>query len=126
MPEEVPIIEQNRLEFQNILEEIFKIFREADGQQHVYYQPDTNTKLHYPCAIYVRDGEKSYNANNGRYIINWSYRVTIIDPDPISSCINAEHTRTIIDAISALPKSSYIRHFVNDNLNHDVFKIYYK
>lgn len=126
MTEEMSILHRDRLGLQNILEEIFRIFHEADGQQHVYYQPDSNIKLHYPCVVYVRDGEVPYIADNKRYCTNWSYRLTIIDPDPISSCINSEGTKTIIDAISELPKCSYIRHFVNENLNHDVFKIYYK
>ena len=126
MVEDTPILYRDRLGLQNILENIFQIFHEADGYQHVYYQPDTNTKLHYPCVVYVRDGEVPYRADNKHYVTNWSYRLTIIDIDPVSSCINAEGTKTIIDAISELPKCSYIRHFVNDNLNHDVFKIYYK
>ena len=126
MTEETPILYRDRLGLQNILEEIFRIFSEEDGYQHVYYQPDTNIELHYPCVVYVRDGEVPYRADNGKYCTNWAYRLTIIDRDPISSCINAEGTRTIIDAISELPKCSYIRHFVNENLNHDVFKIYYK
>jgi hypothetical protein len=126
MAEDTPVLHRDRLGLQNVLEEIFRIFHEADGYQHVYYQPDTNIKLHYPCVVYTRDGEVPYRADNNRYVTNWSYRLTIIDPDPVSSCIDANHTKTIIDAISELPKCSYIRHFVNDNLNHDVFKIYYK
>lgn len=126
MPNEAPFLYRDRQSLQNILENIFEIFRAADGYQHVYFQPDTNVKLHYPCVVYTRDGDVPFRADNNHYISNWSYRLTVIDPDPISSCINAEGTKTIIDAISELPKCSYIRHFVNDNLNHDVFKIYYK
>jgi hypothetical protein len=126
MPDEMPTIHRDRLGLQSILEEIFSIFREADGYQHVYYQPDTNVKLHYPCVVYNRDGDVPYGADNRNYVTNWSYLLTVIDQDPISSCIDAKGTKTIIDAISELPKCSYVRHFVNDNLNHDVFKIYYK
>lgn len=126
MPEETPTLHRDRLGLQNILENIFQIFRETDGYQHVYYQPGANVTLHYPCVVYMRDGDSPLYADNRRYRTSWSYKLTIIDPDPVSSCINAEGTKTIIDAISELPKCSYIRHFVNDNLNHDVFKIYYK
>lgn len=126
MAEETPTLYRDRLGLQNILEEIFRIFSEEDGYQHVYYQPDSNVKLHYPCVVYKREGKISNKADNKEYIGSWSYKMTIIDPDPISSCINAEGTKTIIDAISELPKCSYIRHFVNENLNHDEFKIYYK
>lgn len=126
MSNENPILYRDRLGLQNILEEIFRIFREEDGYQHVYYQPGANVTLHYPCVVYMRDGDNALYADNSRYRTSWSYKLTIIDTDPISSCIDAEKTKTIIDAISELPKCSYIRHFVNDNLNHDVFKIYYK
>lgn len=126
MPEETPTLHRDRLGLQNILENIFQIFREADGYQHVYYQPGANVTLHYPCVVYMRDGDSPLYADNGRYGTSWSYKLTVIDADPISSCIDVEKTKTIIDAISELPKCSYVRHFVNDNLNHDVFKIYYK
>jgi hypothetical protein len=117
---------RDRSGLQSILEEIFSIFQEADGHQHVYFQPPANIKLHYPCVVYKRDGNKPTWADNGKYFNSWSYQLIIIDQDPISSCINADKTKTIIDAISELPKCSYIRHYVVDNLDHDVFKIYYK
>lgn len=126
MSGETPALHRNRLELQSILEEIFRIFSDEDGYQHVYYQPGPNVTLHYPCVVYTVDGYSPYRADNKKYVTNWSYRLTIVDPDPISSCINEEKTKTIIDAISELPKCSYIRHFVNENLNHDVFRIYYK
>lgn len=125
-PESGSILHRDRLGLQNVLEEIFRIFREKDGYQHVYYQPGANITLHYPCVVYMRDGNTVIHADNKNYGTNWSYRLTIIDDDPVGSFVNSEQTKTILDAISELPKCSYIRHFVNDNLNHDVFKIYYK
>jgi len=121
-----PRIVRDRSGLQEVLEEIFSIFHEADGFQHVYFQPGAKITLHYPCVVYKRDGDKPIWADNRKYLDNWSYQLVIIDKDPISSRINAEGTKTIIDAISELPKCSYIRHYVVDNLNHDMFKIYYK
>lgn len=117
---------RDRSGLQEILEEIFSIFSEADGKQHVYFQPPSKVMLNYPCVVYKRDGNRPTWADNRKYNNHWSYQLIIIDKDPISSRINAEGTKTIIDAISELPKCSYIRHYVVDNLNHDVFKIYYK
>lgn len=117
---------RDRSGLQEILEEIFSIFHEADGKQHVYFQPPSKVLLNYPCVVYKRDGNRPTWADNRKYNNHWSYQLIIIDTDPISSRINAEGTKTIIDAISELPKCSYIRHYVVDNLNHDVFKIYYK
>lgn len=121
-----PRIVRDRSELQHILEEIFSIFSEADGFQHVYFQPGANITIHYPCVIYKRDGSRPLYADNKKYLENWSYMLDIADYDPIGSRINAEGTKTIIDAISELPRCSYIRHYVMDNINHDVFKIYYK
>ena len=121
-----PRIVRDRSGLQTILEEIFSIFHEADGFQHVYFQPGANITLRYPCVVYKRDGDRPTYADNRKYLDQWSYQLIVIDCDPISSRINAEGTKTIIDAISELPKCSYIRHYVVDNLNHDVFKIYYK
>lgn len=121
-----PRIVRDRSGLQTILEDIFSIFHEADGFQHVYFQPGANITLHYPCVVYKRDGDRPTYADNGKYLYQWSYQLIVIDRDPISSRINVEGTKTIIDAISELPKCSYIRHYVVDNLNHDMFKIYYK
>lgn len=121
-----PRIVRDRSGLQTILENIFSIFHEADGFQHVYFQPGANITLHYPCVVYKRDGDRPTYADNRKYLDQWSYQLIVIDRDPISSRINAEGTKTIIDAISELPKCSYIRHYVVDNLNHDMFKIYYK
>lgn len=117
---------RDRSELQDVLEEIFSIFHEADGYQHVYFQPPANITLHYPCVVYKRDGNKPIWADNRNYRNSWSYQMIIIDNDPISSCVDEEGTKTIIDAISELPKCSYVRRYVVDNLNHDVFKIYYR
>lgn len=125
MDEESNLV-RDRLELQMILEDIFKKFHEADGHQHVFFQPGPNVTLHYPCVVYKRDGNRPMFADNNRYITHWSYQMIIIDQDPISSCIDNAGTKTIIDAISELPRCSYIRHYVVDNLNHDMFKIYYK
>ena len=121
-----PRIVRDRSGLQTILENIFSIFHEADGFQHVYFQPGANITLHYPCVVYKRDGDRPTYADNRKYLDQWSYQLIVIDQDPISSRINVEGTKTIIDAISELPKCSYIRHYVVDNLNHDMFKIYYK
>ena len=121
-----PRIVRDRSGLQTILENIFSIFHEADGFQHVYFQPGANITLHYPCVVYKRGGDRPTYADNGKYLDQWSYQLIVIDRDPISSRINVEGTKTIIDAISELPKCSYIRHYVVDNLNHDMFKIYYK
>jgi hypothetical protein len=97
-----------RLELQTLLESL------ADN---VYFQPPNNAEIKYPCIIYSRDAAKSEHADNTPHIFTWRYEVTIIDRDPDS---------VIPDLVAALPMCIFNRHFTADNLNHDVFNLYWK
>lgn len=82
---------------------------------NVYFQPPENLKLAYPCIVYELEQIETFYANNVPYADYDRYSVTVIDRDPESSI-----TRQIV----ALPMCRHERHFVNDNLHHDVFTIY--
>jgi len=98
-----------RLKLQELLEEIL-------GTRNVYFQPPANVKMNYPAIVYQRDALDSKFAGNRPYSLTKRYEVTIIDRDPDSS---------IPDRVAALPLSSFSRHFVVDNLNHDVYTLYF-
>ena len=83
---------------------------------HVYFQPPTNIKLEYPCIKYERDDEFALHAGNELYYHRKRYLITVIDSDPDS---------TLPDAVRALPYCAFDRHYVGDNLNHDVFNLYF-
>lgn len=86
------------------------------ASKHVYYQPPENFKMEYPCILYEKDRPDVRHANDGRYI-NWpKYTATVIDRDPDGR---------IPDKLLTLPYCSFDRRFINDNLYHDVFTIYY-
>ena len=72
--------------------------------------------MNYPAIVYQRDALDSKFAGNRPYSLTKRYEVTIIDRDPDSS---------IPDRVAALPLSSFSRHFVVDNLNHDVYTLYF-
>lgn len=82
---------------------------------NVYFQPPENLKLVYPCIVYELEQIIALYANNLPYTDRARYSVTVIDRDPESS---------ITSQIAALPMCRHERHFVNDNLHHDVFTIY--
>ena len=86
------------------------------GSRNVYFQPPEGFKMSYPCIVYERERIESEHANNKPYIHNKRYSVTIIDKDPESP---------IPDMIASLAKCQHERHFVSDNLHHDVFTRYY-
>lgn len=98
----------NRVELQSLLEETL-------GSDHVYYQPPASLRMVYPAIVYSRyDVEKDY-ANNGTYLKYPSYQITVIAKDPDCDAV---------DKVADLPMCRYDRHYVADNLNHDVFTIY--
>ena len=91
-------------------------FEEILGSRNVYYNPPASVKMKYPAIVFNRSKFDDKHANNDTYIRSYRYEVTVIDGDP--DC-------AFIDAISRLPKCSYDRHFVSDNLHHNTFTLYY-
>lgn len=99
----------SRLDLQTQLEELL-------GSRNVYYQPPESIKLNYPCIIYELNRIRNLSANNNKYKINRSYRLTLIDRDPDSD---------LVEPILELPMCSFDRSFSSDGLTHFVFEIYY-
>jgi hypothetical protein len=83
---------------------------------NVYFQPPTNIKLEYPCIIYKRDFAHTKVADNMSYDHKLRYAITIIDQDPDSE---------IPEKVAAMPMSVFNRFFTVDNLNHDVYNVYF-
>lgn len=96
-----------RLQLQSLLEILC---------ENVYFQPPSSVQMQYPCIVYNRDFESTQYAGNLPYRRDKRYQVTVIDRDPDS---------TIPDQVGKLPKSAFVRSFVADNLNHDIFSIYF-
>lgn len=86
------------------------------GAENVYYQPPTGLKMKYPCICYERSKIRNAAANDKVYIQRFFYQITVIDTDPDSE---------MTAAVAKLERVSHDRHFVSDNLHHDVFTIYY-
>ncbi len=99
----------DRVDLQSILENILKT-------DHVYFQPPSSTNMIYPCIIYSRNSEKTEFANNTVYASKKSYTVIVLDKNPDSK---------IPDEIRKLPYCTFNRHYIADNLNHDVYTIFY-
>lgn len=105
-----------RLELHEILCEIINITEASNGNKHVYYQPPESLKLKYPAIVYSKNDINNIFADDLVYNQSHSYEITVIDKDPDSK---------IVYEISKLPRIRYDRHFVSDNLNHDVFTLIY-
>ena len=100
----------SRLSLQSELEALL-------GSRNVYFQPPESIRLNYPCIIYSRSSGEIEFANDMPYGYTKSYDVTIIDQDPDSEFVDKMYM--------AFPMIRFNRHYTSDNLNHDVFTIFY-
>lgn len=98
-----------RLDFHERLVELL-------GSRAVYFQPPSNIKMRYPCLVYERDYAKDQYADNIAYSHKLRYAVTFIGADPDSD---------IPEKLAQLPYSKFARHFASDDLNHDVYNVYF-
>lgn len=100
---------RDRLKLQAILEEKL-------GSSNVYFQPPASVRMKYPAIVYSRSDIDNRFADNSPYSQEKAYTVTVIDKDPDSK---------IVDRIASLPKCMYDRNYRVENLNHDVFTLFY-
>lgn len=96
--------------------ELHELLCEALGSRNVYFQPPESIKMKYPAIVYSRNRIVDNHANDEIYKRSLAYSITVIDDDPDSE---------IVERVSRLPLCSFDRHFTSENLNHDVFTIYY-
>lgn len=86
------------------------------GSENVYFQPPPSIQMSYPCIVYRRSRIETEHANNKPYSHRKRYTITVIDKDPDS---------LLPDLVSDIPTASFDAHYAVDNLNHDVFTIYF-
>lgn len=98
------------------VEELQLYLESVLGSSNVYFQPPESMKMSYPAIVYCRTKIDNKHANNRVYLQSKAYQLTVIDKDPDSK---------IVKKVSKLPLCSFDRHFTSNNLNHDVFTLYY-
>lgn len=98
-----------RVKLQELLEELI-------GSSNVYFQPPANIKMNYPCIVYKRDYIWQEYADNSPYSNTKRYLLSYIDRNPDSN---------MVDKLANLPLCNFNRNYVADNLNHDVFDLYF-
>lgn len=84
--------------------------------ENVYFQPPTNVRLKYPCIIYKRDFADTKFADDNPYNLTIRYMVTVIDQNPDSD---------IPSKVASMPMCLFNRFYTADNLNHDVYNLYF-
>ena len=83
---------------------------------NVYYQPPESVRINYPAIIYSRERNSSLKADNINYLSRHQYKIIVIDKNPDSE---------IVEEISQLPYCRFSSHYTQNNLNYDVFSLYY-
>ena len=99
----------DRLDLQSLLEELLE-------SRNVYYQPPESVKMQYPAIRYSKKKIESVHADDSKYLMRDCYELIVISRTP-------DHP--VIEKLILLPYCSFDRHYVVDNLNHDVFTLYY-
>ena len=103
-----PNLEQRSQKWQATFEELLE-------SRNVYYNPPASVKMKYDAIVFNRSRIENSFASNSVYMQSYRYEVTTITKDPDA---------LVIDKISKLPRCTHERHFVSDNLHHNLFYIY--
>ena len=90
----------------------------GDANRVYYQRPGGATvKMEYPCIRYTKDrGDHEY-ADNKNYHYTQGWQIMYIDPYPESDIPDI-----LLDSFQMI---EYDRHYVADNLNHDVLFVYF-
>lgn len=93
------------------------IFKEILGSGNVYFNPPESLKLNYPCIVYNYDSGDSIFADDSAYQFNRKYSAQYISKkadDIMSDRIATE-----------IPMCTMGRNFIQDNMYHYNYTIYY-
>ena len=96
--------------------ELNAAFEQMLGSKNVYIQPPSNVRMKYPAIVYTRIGIDPIRADNGVHKLTTEYEVVVIDSAPNSN---------LVYQMAYFPLCRHTRHYEQDNLNHDVFRIFY-
>jgi hypothetical protein len=83
---------------------------------NVYFQPPASVEMVYPAIVYELDRADTQFADDRPYKVTKQYSLQLISQNP---------DEILFDALAALPMCAHERHFVADNLNHEVFNIFF-
>ena len=99
----------SRLKLQTLLENYL-------GSRNVYYQPPESLKMEYPCIRYSKARPDVKHADNVKYLNKDRYEIIVIDRRPDNKVIND---------LLTMSYSSFDRHYVSNNLHHDIINLYF-
>lgn len=89
---------------------------ENESKKRVYFQPPESIKIEYPAIIYSRSRIENLHASNSIYKQDRAYEIIVIDSNPDSP---------VVGKMSIVNNIKHDRHYTKNNLNYDVFTLYY-
>lgn len=98
----------NRLKLHNLLLSV--------GGPNVYYQIPSTMIIKYPAIKYSINDIENDHANDLVYRQDTQYMITVMSRDPDDE---------IFSKVSKLPKCSFDRRYIQDNIHHNTFTLYY-
>lgn len=96
--------------------ELDAILRRILGNNNTYFEPPASVNMHYPCIRYSRSHIDARFADNKPYLKHKRYELILIYEDA-----DDDLPERLMDEITV----SHDRHYVADNLHHDVFSMYF-
>ena len=96
--------------------ELDAILRNILGNNNTYFEPPTNLTMQYPCIRYSRSHMDATYANNKAYLKNKRYELILIYEDA-----DDDLPDKLMDELTV----THDRHYVTDDLHHDVFTMYF-
>ena len=99
----------SRLELQSKVEELLE-------SRNVYYQPPESIKMSYTAIKYSRSDVDVRHADDAAYSKMTKYELIVIAKKPDDP---------VIEKLLELPYCSYDRHYISDNMYHDVLTLYH-
>lgn len=96
--------------------ELDALLRNVLGNNHTYFEPPTNLTMEYPCIRYSRSHMDAIYANNNTYLKNKRYELILIYEDA-----DDDLPDKLMDELTV----THDRHYVTDDLHHDVFTMYF-
>lgn len=96
--------------------ELDAILRNVLGNNNTYFEPPTSVIMHYPCIRYSRSYIDTLYADNNPYLRHKRYELILIYEDA-----DDDLPDKLMDELTV----NHERHYVADNLHHDVFTMYF-
>lgn len=91
----------------------------GDAAEKVYIQPPASKGMEYPCVLIARAQGNTAFADNNPYRHQPRYTLTAIS-------LSVDESIALYKLLAALPRCTHERSFPADNLNHDVFTIFFE